>query len=464
MMNQDFPQDESEEFDSTFSILQAFSQACRGNSSAYTKEMLIKLLNYSRKVPFNGCQSELAETDAVHFLFLLARHQNPEFALLAFGIMLNITAMSKRKYDPLNTKEFFDFLITFFDGNCQENILALVLSCLANFVDDSLENRNLVLERFPIPELKEQFNATTNKYIKQEITHLIYSISKYELDEESINEVIEFCIRILKEQIESCYTYSLWTLVMILRNNESIISGFDSNEFITLLDKEILSYEDRHDITNAALVLLYLFIDSGKEIPRINLFNITNCLTSSHDSTQNQALNVLKQFIIKLPDSIPDLLNSGFFSNITTLLESDAKYITKLEAAHVFCYMVTQGDQAVSERLCITGGVSELIAFFGYDDDEVTLHSLEALYELFRCASLFEGRMYRQMLSRFKTLGGFDFLDEFEGNENPEIAEEATSIKSEFITFDIDDIPYENLDDQDEDFDEDNEEDSEDSK
>ena len=454
MMDEEIPKDQTEEFESTATILHEFVNSCKGNSMSYMKEMLKKLLNYTRKVPLNDCAQELTETEAANFLFLSAKHADLEVSLLAFGILLNITAISKKEYDPFNTPVFFEFLLSFFNENTPENILALVIACLANYALDSLENRNAVMEKFPISLLNEQFDQIENKYVKQEITHLIYNYSKYGLEVDDAMQIIEFSKSILENKINSCYQYALWTLVMISRNNEDAIEHIYSKEFIELLDNEVLSYEDPHGITNAALILIYLFINKGLEIPLINLCNITNCLLSDHDSTQTQALIVLKEFIITLPDSIPTLLRSSFFSNITELLHGSAKYITKLEAAHVFCYMVTKGDMQVCERLCITGGVSELVAFFGYDDDGVTLHSLKALFELFRCASILEGRLYRQMLSRFKTVGGFEQvyelcdIDTEQDEQKEQIAAEARSIVEEFFEdLVIDDIPLEDLGD-----------------
>ena len=71
MLNQDIPEDHTEEFEPTITILQDFVTECRGQSSEYTNSMLIKLLKYIKKFPLSDCRRELQkQTLLITFFFL----------------------------------------------------------------------------------------------------------------------------------------------------------------------------------------------------------------------------------------------------------------------------------------------------------------------------------------------------------------------------------------------------------
>ena len=119
---------------------------------------------------------------------------NNKYSLYAFGIMQNITALTKGEYDPFNTPEFFNYLVSFFEdenSHPDEKITALIFACLSNYVMDSFENRNMRMEKFSISDLSSLFFSTQSTYIHQEIAHLLYAY----------NDIVTFAVSIFQKEI-----------------------------------------------------------------------------------------------------------------------------------------------------------------------------------------------------------------------------------------------------------------------
>lgn len=443
------PEDKKdEEFDAQIVMFEEFVSAAKSTSFQYINDILHKFINYTRKVPINEAQ-ELYESGAAKYLYEIAISKNIELAILAFGVMLNITANSSPEYDPYNNDEFLDFMTSFFTNNVNDKILALALICLSNYSSNNIDNRNKCFERLSIPYLRELFEKTESIYVKEEVFRLIYSYSKFDINPAIAGDIIAFCIYIFQEKIDACYRCALWSLLLIIRNNEELVDEVYSDDLVEFIDNEITSFDDALT-AGPALTLIGFFIYSGKQIQEINFRNITDCLYTPNDFVRTQSLYVQKHIIKSIPEFIPKLIKSRFISSIIDLLKGTAKYMTKLEAAHLYCSIITNGGTKVAERMCICGGVSELIVFLGYDDKDLTLHSIHALSELFRCANLIDQKLYMKMLGRLKSSNGFEAIDKLLQDEDIDIVTAADEFKTTYIDFDPDDILPESFPDDNE--------------
>jgi hypothetical protein len=432
-------------FDPPIEMFREFVMAANGNSLEYITDTLNKFFHYAKSVPINN-HIELYESGAAGKLFDVASSDNIELAAIAFGVILHITANTENEFGPFNNDEFLDFLTSFFHDGVDLRILALALACLSNYILDSQENKDKCIERFSIPFLIELFDKKESISVREEIAHLIYSYILFGISPEMGVDIIHFCTSLLANRIEYCYKYAIWTLLYIVRTNISALDVVYTEELLDSIDNKILSCNNEQTI-GGSLMLLGLFVITGKEIKENNIVYAVKCLLSDNDFTQLQALFVIRQLLKFNPETISLMIKCGFYNNIYELLNGNTKRTTKIKAAQLFCNFIMRGGMEAAQRIFISNGVSQFVLFFGYDNKALTLHTIKALSELFRCAGFLEPREYRKFLKAFNTVGGFDALKSLAEDDDFDIVGAVDEFTSEFIDFDTDEIPHESASD-----------------
>ncbi|EAX89020.1 hypothetical protein TVAG_357580 [Trichomonas vaginalis G3] len=414
--------------------------AYAGSNQEFLVHSLRKLLGFTSKVEIIDTQ-ELIQQGVLDALIELTKVEDIDISFLAFGVLINLSARTNPRNDPLNSDEFFNFLCEMSNvTSLNLKIFGCLLRCFSNYAENSEENRNKVMGIFPINRLDAIFQQCSNLTVQNEIVHLIYIYSKFSIDPDNGKFIIALCHSVIMKKFNQFVDYALWALLSILHQVDVAVDHIYSPEFADAVCQLIGVKSPK--IKSPALLLIGFFLEAGKPVNNIHYGSIVECYSSEDQNVQLNSFYVTKFIAKTMPENIEKLINAGLFNEMYHALNGDFKYNLKKEAAYTLNAVIMQGRKPVVERMCVNGSVSQLIVNFEYEDRDLIIDTLKALDVVFEIGQVIEPRLYRLLLSRFKTIEGFEALDQLLELDDFEITSAVDSIKETYFEdLDIDAIP-----------------------
>jgi len=375
-------------------------------------------------------QQELADSGLLDALYELATvKDNETLSMKAFSVLINISSLSKNLIDPLNTRDFFEFLVSFLQNDPNNSAIPLAVSCLRNFCAASVTNRDIVIQVYPVVRIEAMFRDYEIEGLGEELLNLLLAYSRYDMELSHIESAIKFIFSIIRGSNLDHIGIALWTLIYIMKNNGETEGRIYSEHFITRIFKFLDA--DEQNILIPSILIMSKFSEIpfvtnnapyGEIIPNLNHESV---------SVSKTVLSFLRHAFIKNRDIESKLISNKLLLNISELLNGDYEIQAKILAGNFLVFLLNQGSQEFLDRVIITGAISMVIELFDLEDDELTFSTLCGIECLFIASD--NSETSELFLSSFEENGGINALEQYVDCENERISEKAMCILNEFV-------------------------------
>jgi hypothetical protein len=367
--------------------------------------------------------------------------ENADLAPTAFHVISVLQTRGPHYPRYLVSRDFIQWCFRFVTAGSP--ILYYPLTCLMNHCAHG-EQATLFIQELIAPEsLRGQFDATSDVLIRETILDLACRFSKVALRPEMALALIDLCRIALVLHEPSYFPSAFWILVRLLRHYAESIIYIMCPDILTNANA-VLRCHDAGSLIPGMIFTSYVY-ELGFKYPRISIAKLLNVLSDPPSvPCQRQACRTLTKIVIRRPDMIPMLVEKGIFYHIACALDI-AKIAYKVEIALLACDLIDVGGNAATARVFQTSSINLWVNFLDWDNDELTVRTLQSLDRIFESASEFPARATSRLNERFHSTGGPVAIEKLMGDENEDIAHLSTAFFEAYLAPDPD-VPREEED------------------
>lgn len=260
-----------------------------------------------------------------------------------------------------------------------------LLMCSANIITSSVENRDLFIQFWSIPELNRMANETDEISVIRIIAHVFSMICKYPIDSTSFDLLLGYFRGLIKFQDFEVTKLSLWGIHNLLYRSGSESTIKQDSEFINFIIQ--LLHESVQSID--FLYVLYLIISDlakiGCDLKELDLSFITYAIESGHDNLIKASTICLKDIINGNRSLLYDSNSQKFLSDLQTLMESmnfSSRKEISTAIARIYAEYNIAKDEHENDGRCIP--LSNLLDVFKFLSTLFQLEDLTLFIQLFR--------------------------------------------------------------------------------
>lgn len=346
-------------------------------------------------------------------------------------------------------------------------VLYHALVCLTNYCGESMEARDLIMPHIPL-SIIPNFLCHHDVNVKEAALDLCFQYIRYPIDASETKELYHIAADSLNTLFTNLYSTAVWIIVFIMRlfpesvkaileqtirnNITPNVNMFylgectkliDSNQIpISYLINTILKNEEIEEYILPCLLFISYSYEYDTPIEKLRykaLFHALQC--KNYPDIQVQAMKTIIKIIHHFPETINEMIKKGILTELSFAID-ESKFAMKIILGMYTCQLIKDCGTSLIHKIVIAVAVNLFTDFLEFDDDQLSICTIECLELVFDYAS--NTKNFAKIYTRFKNNDGYEMIcNIIEETEN----EELRSIAQHFFEAHLNDVNPDNVSD-----------------